>query len=147
MSSVLKIVCSRIATPATHSSESPCFTNAAGPSRNSPLPIDAPSTITPGPTTPSQASPRGLGGAGSSARTQGSSPLPVSTLTRASLPRTLADYRFTPPISARRRMPTCSALGGRSAGCFAISCRISSASASGISTPRLRGSGAGVWRC
>src|SRR5262245_33249919 len=52
----------------------PWRTNAAGPSRNSPLPIEAPSTMTPGPTTPTQPKPWGLGGIGSSAGSHGSSP-------------------------------------------------------------------------
>src|SRR5262245_57322318 len=74
ISSVLKIVCRKTATDVTHSSEKPYFTNTAGPSRNSPLPIDKPSTMTPGPTTDIQPSPFGTGGAGRSAGTHGSRP-------------------------------------------------------------------------
>src|SRR5215207_597869 len=74
MSSVLNTVCRKIATPVTQRSESPYFTNAAGPSRNSPLPIARPRTMTPGPTTASHPSPRGVGAAGRSARVQGSRP-------------------------------------------------------------------------
>lgn len=58
----------------THSNERPCFTNAAGPSKNSPLPIETPKTITPGPMALNQPRPCGLGAGGSSAILQGSSP-------------------------------------------------------------------------
>src|SRR5688572_10805312 len=68
------MVCRKIATPVTQRSESPYFTTAAGPSRNSPLPIASPRTMTPGPTTANHPSPRGVGAAGRSARVQGSSP-------------------------------------------------------------------------
>src|SRR5688572_23657286 len=74
MSSVLNTVCRKTDTVVTQSSDSPYRTKTAGPRRNSPLPIDAPSTITPGPTTVSQPSPLGDGGTGSSARVHGSSP-------------------------------------------------------------------------
>src|SRR6185436_17104558 len=74
ISSALKFVWSSTATDATHSMVSPYFTKFAGPSRYSPLPIEAPSTMTPGPTTPIQAKPFGLGGSGSSAVFHGSSP-------------------------------------------------------------------------
>jgi hypothetical protein len=74
MTSVLKIVCRVTAAAVIHNNESPYRTNTAGPSRNSPLPIDAPSTITPGPTTPSHLNPVGVGGAGISAGRQGSRP-------------------------------------------------------------------------
>ena len=74
INSVLKLVCSSTATETTHNIVSPYRTKFAGPSRYSPLPIEAPSTMTPGPTTPIQARPLGLGGSGSSAVFQGSSP-------------------------------------------------------------------------
>src|SRR5262245_15186636 len=78
MISVLKTVCRRMATVDTQRSVSPWRTKTAGPRRNSPLPIDAPRTMTPGPTTLTQPSPRGVGGAGSSARTHGSNPVRAS---------------------------------------------------------------------
>jgi hypothetical protein len=71
MSSVLNTVWKKTAASVTQRSEKPCFTNVAGPSRNSPLPIDTPSTMMPGPHTPIHESPRGIGGSGSSARTHG----------------------------------------------------------------------------
>src|SRR6185369_6579123 len=74
MSSTLRSVCSNAATPTTHSSESPYFTNAAGPSRNSPLPIETPSTITPGPIALNHCRPFGLGATGSSPTRHGSRP-------------------------------------------------------------------------
>src|SRR5262245_51937178 len=58
----------------THNSDRPCWTNAAGPSRNSPLPIETPRAMTPGPTADTHSSPRGLGGSGSSADCQASRP-------------------------------------------------------------------------
>src|SRR5688572_31902122 len=81
ISSTFSSVCSSAATPTTQSSERPYLTKAAGPSRNSPLPRDAPSTITPGPTALNQPSPCGLGGGGSSATFQGSSPVFASGVT------------------------------------------------------------------
>jgi hypothetical protein len=57
INSVLKIVWSITATATTHSSDNPCRTNTAGPSRNSPLPTAMPRTITPGPTAFSQPNP------------------------------------------------------------------------------------------
>ncbi len=74
ISSVLKIVWSRTAIPTTQSSDSPFRTNAVGPSRNSPLPMETPRIMTPGPTALSHPSPWGLGGTGRSARDHGSSP-------------------------------------------------------------------------
>src|SRR5688572_24763783 len=74
INSVLKMVCSNTATPTTQSSDRPWRTNVAGPSRNSPLPIDTPSTMIPGPTACSHPRPRGVGGTGRSAGVQGSSP-------------------------------------------------------------------------
>src|SRR5688572_7101159 len=74
INSALKLVCSRTATDVTHNSVSPYFTKFAGPSRYSPLPIDAPRTMTPGPTTPIHWRPFGRGGSGSSACFQGSNP-------------------------------------------------------------------------
>src|ERR1051325_5222438 len=74
ISSRLSSVWSNAATPTTHSNESPYFTNAAGPSRNSPLPIETPNTITPGPMALNQPSPFGCGAGGNSPRRQGSSP-------------------------------------------------------------------------
>src|SRR5262245_34214658 len=68
-----------MATMTTHSSEKPCCTKTAGPSRNSPLPIEAPRTITPGPTVRSHCKPRGRGGSGSSARRHESRPERDST--------------------------------------------------------------------
>src|SRR5687767_11830908 len=78
ITSMLKIVCSVTAIPTTQSNDRPWRTKAAGPSRNSPLPIAAPSTMTPGPVTLSHSRPRGVGGAGSSARVHGSKPERVS---------------------------------------------------------------------
>src|SRR4029453_4953753 len=72
--SVFKMVWKRMATKQTQRSDSPCRTNAAGPRRNSPLPIDPPSTITPGPTAFSQPRPSSVGGAGSPACFHGSNP-------------------------------------------------------------------------
>ena len=74
ISSVLKLVWSSTATETTHNIVSPYRTKFAGPSRYSPLPIEAPSTMTPGPTTPIHARPLGRGGSGSSARDHGSRP-------------------------------------------------------------------------
>src|ERR1044072_7886567 len=74
INSTLRSVCSSAATPTTQSSDRPYFTNAAGPSRNSPLPIETPSTITPGPIALNHWRPRGLGAAGSSSVRQGSRP-------------------------------------------------------------------------
>src|SRR5687767_759522 len=68
------MVCRKTATPTIHNSDNPYFTSAAGPSRNSPLPIDAPSTMTPGPTALNQPNPCGRGASGSSPRRHGSSP-------------------------------------------------------------------------
>ena len=73
MSSVLKTVWKNTATSVTHSSDRPCLTKVAGPNRNSPLPIDTPSTMTPGPHTPIHDNPRGIGGSGRSAFSQGAS--------------------------------------------------------------------------
>src|SRR5215510_1011540 len=89
MSSVLKMVWKNTATSVTHSSVRPCFTNVAGPSRNSPLPMDTPSTMTPGPHTPIHERPRGIGGSGRSARVHG-----------ASSPCT-ADVSFIAPLLVR----------------------------------------------
>ena len=72
------MVWKRTAIPVTHSSDRPYFTTAEGPISHSPLPIDAPRTMAPGPTIPSRRRPRVSGGAGSSARFQGSSPLRAS---------------------------------------------------------------------
>jgi hypothetical protein len=57
MTSVLKMVWKVIAIRTTQSSEKPCCTNAAGPRRNSPLPIETPSAMTPGPTARNQPRP------------------------------------------------------------------------------------------
>src|SRR5689334_20510624 len=75
INSMLKIVCRNTATVVTQSSENPCRTKVAGPSRNSPLPIDKPRTMTPGPTTDIQPKPFGVGAAGSSARENGARPV------------------------------------------------------------------------
>src|SRR6185369_14196095 len=74
MSSRLRSVWSNAAPPTTHSNERPYFTNAAGPSRNSPLPIETPNTITPGPMALNQPRPRGRGAGGNSPSRQGSRP-------------------------------------------------------------------------
>src|SRR5215510_15032666 len=73
------MVCRTVATAVIQSSDKPWRTKNAGPSRNSPLPMADPSTITPGPTTRSQPRPVGVGGSGSSARPHGSRPERVST--------------------------------------------------------------------
>jgi hypothetical protein len=78
ISSTLSSVWSKAATPTTHSSDRPYLTKAAGPSRNSPLPIETPSAITPGPTALNQLSPVGLGAFGSSAILHASSPVRAS---------------------------------------------------------------------
>ena len=78
IASVLRIVCRVTATVVTQRSDNPYLTKAVGPISHSPLPIDAPSTITPGPTTPRRRSPFVDGGAGSSARPQGSRPVRAS---------------------------------------------------------------------
>src|SRR5262245_55559903 len=64
--------------PTTHRSDKPCRTNAAGPGRNPPPPIDTPSTITPGPTACSQPNPVGRGGSGNVAGDHGGNPDRVS---------------------------------------------------------------------
>src|SRR6185369_16583225 len=74
MSSRLRSVWSNAAPPTTHNNERPYFTNAAGPSRNSPLPIETPSTITPGPIALNQPRPCGRGAGGSSPSRHGSRP-------------------------------------------------------------------------
>jgi hypothetical protein len=56
------------------SSERPYFTKAAGPSKNSPLPIETPSAITPGPMALNHPKPFGLGAGGNSPSRHGSSP-------------------------------------------------------------------------
>src|SRR5689334_3919558 len=58
----------------TQSSESPCWTKAAGPRRNSPLPNETTRAMMPGPTVRSHWRPFGRGGSGNSARRQGSRP-------------------------------------------------------------------------
>ena len=60
--------------PTIQSNERPYFTNAAGPSKNSPLPIETPSAITPGPIALNHPTPCGLGAGGSSPIRHGSSP-------------------------------------------------------------------------
>jgi hypothetical protein len=80
ISSVLNSVCKNTETTVTHSSVRPYRTNTAGPSRNSPPPMDSPSTMTPGPTAPNHPSPVGRGGIGSSACTNGASPERVSAV-------------------------------------------------------------------
>src|SRR5262245_66549680 len=72
--SVLRIVWSTAATEVTHSSDKPYLTNAAGPTSHSPLPIDDPRRIAPGPITPRIRSPRAVGGGGSSPLDQGGRP-------------------------------------------------------------------------
>jgi hypothetical protein len=74
ITSVLNTVWRNTATVVTQSRVRPCRTNAAGPRRNSPLPIERPRTMTPGPTTPTHATPLGIGGAGNSAIAHGASP-------------------------------------------------------------------------
>src|ERR1051326_2953157 len=74
ISSRFRSVWSNAATPTTHNNDRPYFTNAAGPSRNSPLPIDTPSTITPGPIALNHSRPFGRGGGGNSPRRHASSP-------------------------------------------------------------------------
>src|SRR5262245_36372481 len=74
ISSRLKIVCSSTATVVTQSSVRPCLTNTAGPSRNSPDPIEMPSTLTPGPTAAIQPKPFGFGAGGRSAGVHGGKP-------------------------------------------------------------------------
>src|SRR5262245_28823564 len=78
MSSVLKIVCRNTEIVVTHKSVRPYLTKTAGPSRNSPDPIETPRTITPGPTAASQPNPLGRGASGRSAGTQAGSPDRVS---------------------------------------------------------------------
>src|SRR4051812_12959481 len=97
MSSVLKTVWKNPATSVTQSSESPCFTKVAGPSRNSPLPMDTPSTMTPGPQTPIQLSPRGMGGSGRSARVQGASSSAAVTPADFAMPPSHAVLACVPP--------------------------------------------------
>src|SRR5687767_5284199 len=60
--------------PTTHNMVRPYFTMAAGPTRNSPLPIAAPRMITPGPTAPNQPKPFGSGAGGNSALRHASRP-------------------------------------------------------------------------
>src|SRR5215510_4109662 len=97
-------VCSNTAASVTQRRDNPCRRNVAGPKRNSPLPIEPPRTMTPGPTTPNQSKPLGLGGAGKSARVHPSSPerasigvnlrdaVPVDNQLLSSSNRKLRDY-------------------------------------------------------
>ena len=64
INSVLKIVWSSTEMLVTHNNVRPYFTNTAGPRRNSPDPIETPSTMTPGPTAASHPNPCGRGASG-----------------------------------------------------------------------------------
>src|SRR4029453_10182789 len=90
------MVWKRTASTVTQSNDGPYFTTADGPISHSPLPMDAPSTMAPGPTTPRMRRPRVSGGAGSSPRFHGWSPVRASgasgvtreIVLRPGLPRT-----------------------------------------------------------
>ncbi len=81
------MVCRKTATEVTHSSDSPYFTNAAGPISHSPLPIESPRMIAPGPITPITPSPRVAAGRGRFASPHASSPDRSSRFTRRTIPR------------------------------------------------------------
>ena len=83
----------------------PYFTNAAGPNNHSPLPIEVPRIIAPGPMTPRNPIPLVMGGAGSSATDHGARPDCASFAFSLNAPPCV-DLKASPPsLHTRQTLP------------------------------------------